>query len=165
MLTAASLDSVRAPFASAAEGHHGAQLALDNALSPYYSGQFGWSITHAGNIAAIFGMLNFVSRPLGGVLTDVLGKYYGMRGRLWALFGTLAIGGMAVAVLGTQKNNSSTTIAMMVIAGWFLEVSQSCPGGGMLCRCLCCTRPERALCPPAAASMCVAQLVACASAP
>ena len=98
------------------------QLALDNALSPYYSGQFGWSITHAGNIAAIFGMLNFVSRPLGGVYTDLMGKYFGMRGRLWALFSTLAIGGMAVAVLGTQKNNPNTTIAMMVIAGWFLEV-------------------------------------------
>ena len=83
---------------------------------------FGYSITRAGNIAAIFGCLNFISRPLGGVLSDLAGKFFGMRGRLWSLFATLTIGGMGVAVLGTQKANDKTTIAMMVIAGWFLEV-------------------------------------------
>ena len=50
------------------------QLALDNALAPYLTNAFGWSITHAGNIAAIFGMLNFVSRPIGGVYSDLMGK-------------------------------------------------------------------------------------------
>ena len=104
------------------------QLALDNALPPYYSNVFGYSITRAGNIAAIFGCLNFVSRPIGGILSDVAGKLFGMRGRLWSLFFTLTIGGMAVAVLGTQKSSDKVTIAMMVIAGWFLEVSLSSAG-------------------------------------
>ena len=90
--------------------------------APYYTSQFKWSITKAGNLAAIFGLMNFVSRPLGGVLSDVCAKYFGMRGRLWALFFTLAIGGLGTALMGTQKDHSHVTLGMMVLSGWFLEV-------------------------------------------
>ena len=120
------------------------QLALDNVLPPYYSNVFGYSITRAGNIAAIFGCLNFVSRPLGGVMSDVAGKLFGMRGRLWSLFFTLTVGGMAVAVLGTQKSSDKVTIAMMVIAGWFLEVSTH------LCWRLAASRQPLGCCAPVA---------------
>ncbi|KAK9809615.1 hypothetical protein WJX73_007601 [Symbiochloris irregularis] len=101
----------------------GVELALDNALAPYYTNNFGWSITRAGNLAAIFGLMNFISRPLGGVLSDVCARYYGMRGRLWALFFTLGVGGMGTAVMGTQHLNGNTTLGLMVVAGWFLEMT------------------------------------------
>lgn len=52
------------------------QLAIDNVLAPYLGNQFGFSITKAANLAAIFGMLNFVARPLGGYLSDVCGRRY-----------------------------------------------------------------------------------------
>ena len=94
-----------------------------HAAAPYYSSQFKWSLTKAGNLAAIFGLMNIISRPLGGVLSDVLAKYFGMRGRLWALFSTLAIGGLGTALMGTQQNSSNVTMGMMVLSGWFLEVS------------------------------------------
>lgn len=50
------------------------QLAIDNVLAPYLGNQFGFSITKAANLAAIFGMLNFVARPFGGYLSDVMGR-------------------------------------------------------------------------------------------
>ena len=34
------------------------QLALDNALAPYFEKNFGFNITDAGNLAATFGMLS-----------------------------------------------------------------------------------------------------------
>lgn len=37
------------------------QLALDNALAPYFEKNFGFNITDAGNLAATFGMLS--ARP------------------------------------------------------------------------------------------------------
>ena len=52
------------------------QLAIDNVLAPYLGNQFGFSITKAANLAAIFGMLNFVARPFGGYLSDVCGRRY-----------------------------------------------------------------------------------------
>lgn len=41
-----------------ADSASGPQLALDNALAPYFSSNFGLNITDAGNLAATFGMLS-----------------------------------------------------------------------------------------------------------
>ena len=71
----------------------GTQLALDNALAPYFEKNFGFGITKAANLAAIFGMLNFVARPMGGYVSDLMGRRYGMRGRIWVLFFVVACGG------------------------------------------------------------------------
>lgn len=45
-----------------------------------------------------------------------------MRGRLWALFFTMSVGGLGTALMGTQQNNQNVTLGMMVLSGWFLEV-------------------------------------------
>ena len=69
------------------------QLALDNALAPFFENNFGFGITKAANLAAIFGMMNFFARPLGGLISDLMARRFGMRGRLWWLFSLLACGG------------------------------------------------------------------------
>ena len=43
----------------------GVELTVDNNLAPYIQSQFNKSILAAGNYAAIFGLLNFFSRPGG----------------------------------------------------------------------------------------------------
>ena len=43
----------------------GVELTIDNNIAEYFSDVFGQSITAAGNLAAIFGLFNLVSRPLG----------------------------------------------------------------------------------------------------
>ena len=99
------------------------QLTLDNALAPYLTNQFGFSITKAGNLAAIFGIMNFGARPAGGVLSDVLGKRFGIRGRIWALFFVFSLGGFFVAMTGVLANHPfKVTLAMYILAGIFLEV-------------------------------------------
>ena len=69
------------------------QLALDNALAPFFENNFGFGITKAANLAAIFGMMNFFARPLAGLISDLMARRFGMRGRLWWLFSLLACGG------------------------------------------------------------------------
>ena len=101
----------------------GLQLTLDNALAPYLNTQFGFSITKAGNLAAIYGLLNFGARPAGGILSDVLGKRFGIRGRIWALFMVLALGGLFTSLVGVLVNYPfKVTLAMYILSGVFLEV-------------------------------------------
>lgn len=60
----------------------GAELAINAVLSSYYIATFpALSQTDAANRAAVFGFLNFVTRPLGGVVSDLLYKY--SRHNLW----------------------------------------------------------------------------------
>lgn len=73
------------------------QLALDNALAPFFENNFGFGITKAANLAAIFGMMNFFARPLGGLISDLMARQFGMRGRLWWLFTLLAGGGVSIS--------------------------------------------------------------------
>ncbi|CAL8471937.1 g11479 [Coccomyxa elongata] len=99
----------------------GVELALDNALAPYFEKNFGFGITKAANLASIFGMLNFVARPLGGYLSDLAGRRWGMRGRIWVLFIVVAGGGVSTVVFGLLHHNLAGTLVMMILAAFFLE--------------------------------------------
>ncbi|KAK9842928.1 hypothetical protein WJX74_004522 [Apatococcus lobatus] len=102
----------------------GVELTLDNALAPYLTNQFGFSITKAGNLAAIFGIMNFGARPAGGILSDVLGKRFGIRGRIWALFLVFSLGGFFTAMTGVLAFRPfKVTLAMYILAGIFLEAT------------------------------------------
>ncbi|KAI9171328.1 Nitrate transporter-like protein [Paramyrothecium foliicola] len=60
----------------------GGELAINSILSAYYKKNFPHlNQTTASNYAAIFGFLNVVTRPLGGVVADIL--YNSFRRNLW----------------------------------------------------------------------------------
>jgi len=40
----------------------------------------------AGMLGSVFGLLNLVTRPSGGMISDWAASRWGMRGRLWALW-------------------------------------------------------------------------------
>lgn len=76
----------------------GGELAINSILGAYYLKNFPWmGQTLASNWAAMFGFLNFVTRPLGGVIGDVL---YNMGGRnLWLKKGWISICGVLTGIL------------------------------------------------------------------
>ncbi|KAL1836063.1 hypothetical protein VTJ49DRAFT_5625 [Mycothermus thermophilus] len=54
----------------------GSELAINAVLSSYYATTFpSLSQTNAANYAAMFGFLNFITRPLGGAVSDLLYRF------------------------------------------------------------------------------------------
>lgn len=50
--------------------------------------QFGKDLITAGGVGSLFGLMNLFSRTAGGLASDYVARDFGMRGRLWLLFGT-----------------------------------------------------------------------------
>lgn len=108
----------------------GGELAINSILSAYYKSNFTHlGQTKASNYAAIFGFLNFVTRPLGGIIADTL--YNKLNRNLWAkkawihvcgvLTGTLLIIIGQVNPSESGSGNLSTLVGLVALMAIFLE--------------------------------------------
>ncbi|KAI1422855.1 nitrite transporter [Xylaria sp. FL1777] len=103
----------------------GAELAINAVLSAYYVKNFPHiSPAYAANVAAIFGFLNFVTRPLGGFVSDYL---YRVTGRsLWskkiAIVACGVLTGVFLIVIGKlDPHNLSVLVGLVSLMAIFLE--------------------------------------------
>ncbi|KAF2459289.1 major facilitator superfamily domain-containing protein [Lineolata rhizophorae] len=60
----------------------GGELAINSILGAYYNKNLELGQTQSGRWAAMFGLVNVLFRPLGGIVSDLLYKY--TNGSLWA---------------------------------------------------------------------------------
>ncbi|KAI4366871.1 hypothetical protein MLD38_022681 [Melastoma candidum] len=97
----------------------GAELTTDNVIAGYFYERFGVGVQTAGVLAALFGTANCISRPMGGVVSDEMGRRFGMRGRLWALWVTQTAAGVACVALGRA---GSLSVAATVVCCFGLLV-------------------------------------------
>lgn len=103
----------------------GAELAINSVLGSYYQHNFpALGQTHSGQWAAMFGLLNVVTRPLGGILADVFYRY--SHGSLWVkkfwihFLGVIAgVFLIAIGVLDTHDQN--TMFGLIAAMAVFLE--------------------------------------------
>jgi NNP family nitrate/nitrite transporter-like MFS transporter len=103
----------------------GGELAINSVLGAYYLKNFPYlQQTGASNWAAMFGFLNFVTRPLGGVVSDVL---YNMGNRnLWLKKGWITTCGILTGILliiigRIDPHNQSTMIGLIALMAIFHE--------------------------------------------
>jgi NNP family nitrate/nitrite transporter-like MFS transporter len=103
----------------------GIELTADNVLAAYFTDHFNLDYTKAGDIAGTFGLLNIISRPLGGILSDWLGRKVGMRGRLWWLFFVQMSGAVLCIILGIGpvERSLANSIGVMVVFSFFIEAA------------------------------------------
>merc|ERR1712032_1216877 len=78
--------------------------------------RFELDLTVAGVVASCFGMMNLFARSVGGILSDTSARFFGMRGRLWVLFLTLALEGTFCAVLGAMDTLASSIVVMIIFS-------------------------------------------------
>lgn len=109
----------------------GGELAVNSVLSSYFKANFPHlDQTKASNYAAIFGFLNFITRPMGGVVADVLYNKFGRN--LWLKKGWITacgvLAGALLIVVGRVNPSEQsgrdvgTMVGLVAVAAIFLEV-------------------------------------------
>ncbi|KAI5481764.1 hypothetical protein MNV49_000041 [Pseudohyphozyma bogoriensis] len=93
----------------------GGCLVMNSILVTVYSEKFpDWSYTLAGSWAAMFGLLNFVTRPLGGILADIayrrLGLERGVRVKKYWCSLLCVLEGVMCLVVGLLNPSSLSTL-------------------------------------------------------
>lgn len=97
----------------------GAELSVNSILGSYYAKQFPTLDTQqTGNYAAIFGLLNVVWRPLGGVVGDIAYKYTSSVWSKKVLLHTYGIGtGALLLATGLVNPTEVGTMLALVTVG------------------------------------------------
>ncbi|KIP04508.1 hypothetical protein PHLGIDRAFT_15171, partial [Phlebiopsis gigantea 11061_1 CR5-6] len=97
----------------------GYELAIDANLSNVIFGNYAktkhFDQTKSGYIASIFGLLNVVTRPLGGYMGDLAHRWYGVQGKKYLVLVLGALQGAMSLAWGLYLDRSDASLAVVVV--------------------------------------------------
>jgi NNP family nitrate/nitrite transporter-like MFS transporter len=102
----------------------GAELAINSILGKYYFHNFpALGQTNSGRWAAMFGLLNVVYRPMGGLIADFLYRKTGTvwAKKIWLVFLAVITGVFLIAIGVTDPKDKSTLVGLIAGMAFFLE--------------------------------------------
>ena len=101
----------------------GAELSINSILGSYYVQHFPkLKQTGSGNWAAMFGLLNVVYRPLGGMISDAVYQRTGVWGKKVLLHTLAILLGIFLLIIGLlNPNDKSTLFGLVAGMAFFLE--------------------------------------------
>eukprot|EP00879_Flechtneria_rotunda_P019127 GHRR01020082.1.p1 GENE.GHRR01020082.1~~GHRR01020082.1.p1 ORF type:complete len:366 (+),score=106.30 GHRR01020082.1:164-1261(+) len=101
----------------------GVELTVHNIVSLYLYSDFGLSLTTAGVLGGVLGLMNICSRFLGGAASDVGARCKGMRGRLWVLQLLLSAEGVFCLLVGMSHSSLTATVGMLFVFSFFCQMA------------------------------------------
>ncbi|KAK4233711.1 nitrate transporter [Achaetomium macrosporum] len=103
----------------------GGELAINSVLGAYYLKNFPYlGQTRASNYAAVFGFLNFVTRPLGGVVADFVYVRFGRSlwlKKIWIHVCGIVAGVLLMVIGFLDPHDLGTMVGLVVLMAVFLE--------------------------------------------
>ncbi|KAI4717943.1 nitrate transporter [Aureobasidium sp. EXF-10727] len=101
----------------------GCELSVNSILGNYYRANLKLGLQDSGNWAAMFGLLNIVFRPLGGLVSDYAYKMSGPWGKKVLLHVYVTLAGMFMVITGAINPHSRPALVGLVTGGvgFFLE--------------------------------------------
>lgn len=102
----------------------GGELAINSYLAAYYLRNFPYlGQTRAGQWASMFGLLNVFTRPLGGIISDILYHYTNSLWvkKWWIVFVGVVSGVFNIAIGLTDPHDEATMFGLMAGMAFFLE--------------------------------------------
>lgn len=100
----------------------GIEITVDNVAATYFVDNFKATLIMAGALASIFGFMNIFARALGGIISDKVGKVYGLRGKGLLLAGFLVMEGIGI-ILFSNAGSLTMAIVSMLIFALFLKMA------------------------------------------
>ncbi len=100
----------------------GVEITVDNVAATYFVDNYKASLIMAGALAGIFGFMNIFARALGGIVSDKIGKVYGLRGKGLLLAGFLVLEGIGI-ILFAKAGALPMAIVSMLIFALFLKMA------------------------------------------
>ena len=79
----------------------------------------------ASALAGAFGLMNLFARSLGGISSDLMFKFFGFRGRIWAQFLALFFEAIFLFAFGNVDNSQPWYVALAVLVCFSLFVQMA----------------------------------------
>ena len=106
----------------------GMEITFDNVASLHFVDSFHLSQSQAGFWAGIFGFMNLFARAVGGIVSDKVGRKFGMRGKGLLLAGVLLFEGLGL-ILFAQSGTLLAAIVSMLSFALFLKMANGATYG------------------------------------
>lgn len=94
----------------------GVELTINNVAALYYYDRFGVTLSTAGLLAGLFGLMNLFARTLGGYVSDRWAARSGLAGRTRLLFLVVLAEGLALIVFSRMSVLAAAIVAMLVFS-------------------------------------------------
>jgi len=100
----------------------GVEITVDNVAATYFVDNYKATLIMAGALASIFGFMNLFARALGGIVSDKVGKMYGLRGKGFLLASFLLLEGIGI-MLFAKAGTLPVAIFSMLLFALFLKMA------------------------------------------
>ncbi len=106
----------------------GIEITVDNVAATFFIDRFGTGIIMAGAMAGIFGGMNIFARALGGIVSDQVGRRFGLKGKGTLLGLLLMLEGIGITLFAASGSLLVAVVFLLIFA-LFLKMANGCTYG------------------------------------